>query len=86
MNRLEHEYKIFNILGQHPRIITQKGLTEVGLYLERAANETICKYLAGSDPSLQQWVAWCREVAEAVERVHSKGVIHCDIQPIGLPT
>ncbi|KAH8696851.1 kinase-like domain-containing protein [Phaeosphaeriaceae sp. PMI808] len=71
-------------IGQHPRIIAQKGLTDVGLYLERAANESIYKYLTKSDKSylaLQQRVAWCREVAEAVEHIHSKRVVHCDIQP-----
>ncbi|CCF40449.1 hypothetical protein CH063_11014 [Colletotrichum higginsianum] len=26
-------------------------------------------------------MAWCRELSEAVEHVHSKRVIHCDIQP-----
>lgn len=84
MSRLKHEYTILKIVGPHPRIIAQKGLTDVGLYLERAANETIYKYLTASDrpaPSLQQRVAWCREVTEAVEHIHSKSVIHCDIQP-----
>ncbi|KAF2254197.1 kinase-like protein [Trematosphaeria pertusa] len=89
MSRLKHEHTILKILGQHPRIVAHKGLTDAGLYLERAANETIYKYLVESDPdrappSLQQRVTWCREVAEAVEHVHSKSVIHCDIQPTNI--
>lgn len=87
MSRLEHEYTILNIVGPHPRIIAQKGFTDAGLYLERAANDTIYKYMAALEhptPSLQQRIAWCREVAEAVEHVHSKSVIHCDIQPTNI--
>jgi serine/threonine protein kinase len=84
MTRLKHEYNILNLVGQHPRIIAQKGFTDAGLYLERAANGTIYRYLIESDhdrPTLQQRVAWSREVTEAIEYIHSKGVIHCDIQP-----
>lgn len=86
-SRLEHEHKILELVGQHPRIVSQKGLNDVGLYLERATNETIYKYLTESDhppPTLGQRIAWCREIAEAVEHIHSKGVIHCDIQPTNI--
>jgi len=86
-SRLEHEYKILDIVGRHPRIIAHKGFTKTGLYLERALNGTIYHYLAESDhpaPSLQQRLTWCREVAEAVEYVHSRNVIHCDIQPTNI--
>ncbi|KAK1585620.1 uncharacterized protein LY79DRAFT_650713 [Colletotrichum navitas] len=65
-------------------IIGHKGLTETGLCLERAVDGTIFDYLTTSDiptPSLQQRLAWCRELCEAVEHVRSKRVIHCDIQP-----
>ncbi|KAH8726046.1 kinase-like domain-containing protein [Phaeosphaeriaceae sp. PMI808] len=74
-------------VGQHLRIIAQKGFTDAGLYLERAANETVYKYLIESDhetPTLQQRVAWCRGVTEAVDYIHSKGVIYCDIQPANI--
>jgi len=83
MARLKHEHKILILVGQHPRIIAQKGFTDAGLYPERAVNETVYKYLTESDytPTLEQRVAWCREVAEAADYIHSKSVIHCDIQP-----
>jgi hypothetical protein len=86
MSRLKHEHKILSLVGQHPRIIAQKGFTDAGLYLERAANETVFKYLTESDhtPTLKQRVSWCREVTEAVDHIHSKGVIHCDIQPTNI--
>ncbi|EFQ32482.1 hypothetical protein CGRA01v4_05914 [Colletotrichum graminicola] len=84
LTRLELEHKILTVVGRHPRIIGHKGFTETGLYLERAVNGTIFKDLTASDvpaPSLQQRLAWCRELSEAVEHVHSKRVILCDIQP-----
>lgn len=87
MTRLEIEHKIMDIIGHHPRIIAQKGFTEAGLYLERAVNGTIFNFLTETkhhDISLQQRIAWCREVVEAVEHVHSKRVIHCDIQPTNI--
>lgn len=87
ISRLDLEYKILNILGQHPRIIGYKGVTASGLFLERAANGIIYTYLTGSGqptPFLQQRVAWCREVTEAVDYVHLKKVIHCDIQPTNI--
>ncbi|KAH8729156.1 kinase-like domain-containing protein [Ilyonectria robusta] len=87
MIRLELEHKILTIVGQHPRIIAHKGSTDAGLYLERAANGTILEYLTESDhpaPHLQQRVAWCRQLTEAVDHIHAKRVIHCDIQPTNI--
>ncbi|KAJ0166648.1 Serine/threonine-protein kinase SIK1 [Colletotrichum tanaceti] len=86
LTRLDLEHQILTVVGRHPRIIGHKGFTETGLYLERAANGTIFDYLTASPhtipaPPLEQRVAWCRELSEAVEHVHSKRVIHCDIQP-----
>jgi len=86
-SRLEVEYEILRIVGQHPRIIGLKQLSDDGVYLERAANGTLHDYIVGSDrptASLRQRLAWCREAAEAVAHVHSKRVIHCDIQPTNL--
>jgi serine/threonine protein kinase len=87
MGRLELERKILRIVGQHPRIIGLKGFSDAGLYLERAVNGTLYDYLVNPDnptPSLRQQLAWCREAAEAVTHVHSKHVLHCDIQPTNL--
>ncbi|TPX14902.1 uncharacterized protein E0L32_005011 [Thyridium curvatum] len=85
--RLELEHQILEIVGPHPRIIGLKRLSEAGLYLERTANGTLYSYLTDrtkSPPSIQQRLAWCREATEAVAHVHSKRVIHCDIQPTNL--
>ncbi|RMD40005.1 hypothetical protein DV735_g5126, partial [Chaetothyriales sp. CBS 134920] len=84
MTRLELEHRILTIVGQHPRIIAHKGLTDVGLFLERATNGTVLGYLTDSNHSgvsLQQRLAWCRQITEAVDHIHTKRVIHCDLQP-----
>jgi len=60
MSRLQHEHKILNIVGHHPRVVSYKGFTEADLYLERATNGIIHGYLASIDypaPSLQQRIA-----------------------------
>lgn len=82
--RLELEHQILTVVGRHPGIVGHKGLTETGLYLERAMNGTIADFLSASDhpePSLQQRLAWCRELSEAVDHIHSRRVLHCDVQP-----
>ncbi|KAG6354099.1 hypothetical protein INS49_005070 [Diaporthe citri] len=84
LTRLELEHQIPTVVGRHPRIVTHKGYTEAGLHLERVANGTIHDFLSASDhprPSLQQRLAWCREPSEAVDHIHSRRVLHCDIQP-----
>ncbi|GCB26214.1 fibroblast growth factor receptor 2 [Aspergillus awamori] len=84
---LETERKLLEFVGHHEHIIKVKGCTENGwLYLERATNGNLDDYYLRPayphpSPSLEQRIAWCREIAEAVAWVHSRGVIHCDIQP-----
>jgi serine/threonine protein kinase len=83
MSRLEIEKKLLEIVGPHERIIGLKSFSVDGLYLERAVNGTLAHYLLESDnesPLLQQRISWCREAAEAVAWIHSRGILHCDIQ------
>ncbi|OBT84775.1 hypothetical protein VE02_08109 [Pseudogymnoascus sp. 03VT05] len=82
MSRFELECEILGKVGKHPRIIRLQRLSADGLYLERATNGTLHDFILSNHPtiSLQQRLTWCREAAEAVAHVHSKRVIHCDIQ------
>ncbi|KFY35567.1 hypothetical protein V494_05801 [Pseudogymnoascus sp. VKM F-4513 (FW-928)] len=87
MSQLEAERKLLEVVGPHPRIISLKSFSVVGLYLERAMNGTLADYLLESGnptPSIYQRLSWCREAAEAVAHVHSKRVFHCDIQPTNI--
>ncbi|KAG5927049.1 hypothetical protein E4U42_002668 [Claviceps africana] len=81
---LEHEKRLLDIVGRHEGIIAHKGLTDQGLYLERACNGSLLDFMGQVEPSslsVQQRIAWCRQIIEAVEYVHSKRVFHCDINP-----
>lgn len=86
MSRLQLEYEILCKVGQHPRIIGLKNLSAERLYLERATNGPLHSYILSNHETiaLQKRLVWCREAAEAVTHVHSKRVIHFDIQPTNL--
>lgn len=73
---LRHEHELLKIVGPHERIIAvAEGLTENGLYLERASHGSLFTF-QGETPqdaiSLQKRIMWCFEVAEAVVHAHSK--------------
>lgn len=79
-SNLRLENQLLKILGSHPRIIGSRGLTDDGLRLEYAVNGDLNAYItANPATSLKQRLRWCRQAAEAVEHIHQKRVIHCDI-------
>ncbi|KAF1844396.1 kinase-like protein [Cucurbitaria berberidis CBS 394.84] len=85
MVRLEIEGKLLSIIGPHERIIGLKGISEEGLYLERATNGTVAQRIESEETiPMEQRLAWCREAAEAVAQVHVHNIVHCDIQPTNL--
>lgn len=87
VDRLDVEKKLLEIVGPHEWVIRLKGFSDTGLYLERARNESIGKYVLESDnplPSAKKRLAWCREAAEAAAWIHSRRVLHCDIHPWNL--
>lgn len=78
---LRIEAKMLDILEHHPRIVQSKGLTEVGLLLEFAPSGNLHEYLtAHPEITLEQRLAWCVQAAEAVDYIHSKRILHCDIR------
>ena len=86
-SRLEIERELLGIVGEHPHIIKLKSSSNLGIYLERAVNGNLYTYLTESNHpviNIQQRLRWCRELASAVAHIHSKRVIHCDIQPTNI--
>ncbi|KAF3492228.1 eukaryotic translation initiation factor 3 subunit I [Arthroderma uncinatum] len=77
---IEIEAELLAILGNHPRILSLKGLNEHGLLLQYAPNGNVYDRVL-SEPviPLDQKLCWCKQAAEAVKYIHEKGVIHCDI-------
>lgn len=77
---IEIEAKIYEAIGNHPRIIEFKGLNEHGLLLQRARNGNLKDYITSNAViSFGQRLRWCRQAAEAIEHIHKRHVIHCDI-------
>jgi len=67
-SNLRVETQLLEILGNHPRIIGSKSLTDDGLRLEYAVNGDLNGYTtANPGTSLDQRLRWCRQTAEAVE-------------------
>ncbi|KAK3071587.1 hypothetical protein LTR53_008356 [Teratosphaeriaceae sp. CCFEE 6253] len=83
LHLLEHEYRVFKLVGPHPHIIAAKELTEQGLYLEQARNGTLYHYLADGDHNvtLERRAAWSRQLMEALQHLHNHNVVHTDVNP-----
>lgn len=77
---IEVEARLLTELGSHPRIVNSYGLKEHGLLLQYAPNGNLCEYITSNRSiSLNQKLRWCKQAAEAVNYIHQKRVIHCDI-------
>jgi serine/threonine protein kinase len=75
---IEHEARVYNVLGSHRRILRCHGLDEAGLRLDKAANGTLRDFLKAQHGPRDK-LKWSRQLAEAVEYIHTKQVFHCDI-------
>lgn len=78
------EDAILTSLGSHERLVTYLGKTDHGLRFERAyhGNSADCISRNSASSSVHQFGAkWSLQAAEAVDFIHGKGVIHCDIHP-----
>ncbi|RHZ55478.1 hypothetical protein CDV55_103824 [Aspergillus turcosus] len=79
------EEQIYEILGEHPRIVRFLGVSQDprGLLFAEASGGDLQAYIdqhvGTTDPALR--VKWCREAAEAIHYIHQKGVIHSDLRP-----
>ncbi|KAI1128801.1 kinase-like domain-containing protein [Nemania abortiva] len=74
------------LLGEHPRLLKMKHWDPSAntITLEYMENGTLQDYVKGhfEEISLAQKISWSLEATDAVELLHSSGVIHCDIQPL----
>lgn len=84
---LNHEDRVYRLLGEHPYILRSYGLVEVhpgvqSLRLERALHGNVREFIQlnrTSPPSEKERLAMALCVSSGVAYVHSKHVIHCDI-------
>ncbi|MGE0455325.1 MAG: protein kinase [Vicinamibacteria bacterium] len=84
LERLRREAKILASLN-HPHIATLYGLEESDsgpvLVMELVEGETLAARLRRSPPSVPEALELARQIAEALESAHEKGILHRDLTP-----
>src|SRR5206468_10322420 len=82
--RFEREARLLATLN-HPNIATVHGLDEADgarcLVMELVPGQTLAQRLARGPLPVEEALAVCRQVAEALEAAHDKGIIHRDLKP-----
>jgi len=82
--RFDREAKILASLN-HPHIATIHGLIDENgrraLVLELVQGETLAAILRRGPMPLKQTLAVARQISEALEAAHEKGVVHRDLKP-----
>ncbi|PYS08429.1 MAG: hypothetical protein DMG17_28965 [Acidobacteria bacterium] len=82
--RFAREARVLASLN-HPNIAAIHGLEESGgrkfLVMELVAGETLAERIARGAIPLDESLAVAKEIAEALEVAHDKGVVHRDLKP-----
>ena len=85
--RFDREARVLASLN-HPGIAALYGLEEAGgtpyLVMELVPGETLAERLSRGAPSVGEALQVCRQVAEALEAAHRKGVVHRDLKPANI--
>jgi serine/threonine protein kinase len=84
LSRFQREARLLAALN-HPNIATIYGLEQFGdmhfLVMELVPGKTLAQLLSKGPLSIDQTIRIGRQVAEALEAAHEKGVIHRDLKP-----
>jgi serine/threonine protein kinase len=84
MARFEREAKLLASLN-HPNIAAIYGLEQAEgkrfLVLELVEGETLAQRLSKGALAVDEALGVCRQIADALEAAHEKGVIHRDLKP-----
>ena len=87
LQRFEREAKLLASLN-HPNIASIYGLEEVDgkryLILEYVEGETLEKKLRAGAIPVDEVLVIAKQIAEAIEAAHEKGVIHRDLKPANI--
>lgn len=78
--RFEREAKTLASLN-HPNIAAICGVEDGALVLEFVEGATLAERLAASRLALDETIGIAKQIAEALEAAHEKGVVHRDLKP-----
>jgi serine/threonine protein kinase len=84
ISRFEREAKLLASLN-HPNIATLYGMEESGgkhfLVMELVEGETLAERIQRSPIPVEETLRIARQIVEALEAAHEKGVVHRDLKP-----
>ena len=80
MARFEREAQILAAL-HHPHIATVFGIEQNALVMELVDGPTLAERIAAGPLPIEDALPIARQIAEALEAAHEKGVIHRDLKP-----
>jgi serine/threonine protein kinase len=82
VSALEQEKRIYAILRQHKFIANLRWVSDAGLCFEYYPLGSLCSYyrsMSSNPPPLNHRLRWCHQLAEGIEYIHSKNIVHNDI-------
>src|SRR5437016_11362831 len=83
MARFSREAQVLASLN-HPNIATIHGVEERALVMELVPGPTLAERIAHGPLPLDEALPIARQIAEAVEYAHERGVIHRDLKPANI--
>ena len=78
--RFEREAKLLAALN-HPNIASIYGCESGALVMELVEGETLAERLKRGPLPIEDTLEICKQVAEALEAAHQKGILHRDLKP-----
>src|SRR5215467_13099676 len=83
MTRFQREAKVLASLN-HPGIAAIYGVEEQALVMELVEGPTLAERIARGALPIEDALAIARQIAEALEYAHERGVVHRDLKPANI--
>ena len=83
MARFEREAKVLASLN-HPQIAAIYGVEERALVMELVEGPTLAERIRAEKLTVEEALGIARQIAEALEYAHERGVIHRDLKPANI--